>query len=527
MRLKDKCNDYSDIDEPCDKPIRSVKEEKIVSYEDYKKELINKKEKGIFNKINKIKYKINETLDNKYFNAINFLIQELGGLSVTNTVISTLLKKINKNKKYSKINKTLNFLSDAIPVGLTTYKIAKTLSTFLSRTKKNDCVDYEMLYKKKIMGIEHSDIYLDDYDFSLGKEIVLWLLKKPKSDLFKVVSFYNYKYEQIDFIDIKEFGTFYIHIVNNEDISLIIKSDILFNSENAFVRNTYAYIENNKYGDLVNLKECIMKEFVYNLSIDKNIVYYNTNGLSSREKNKIDYTINQFNVDIFIVEIKNSFKLNKKRGYIFCGPAGTGKSSILHEIENKINDVPFIYVAPNVLSHVDDISAFFDFIRLIKPCIVVFEDMDANSYLQNKNSETVGYFLDNIDAVNEENSDIIFIATINDSSLVNSTLINRRGRFDKVFYVGEPKHHEDIYSIMNVRYKREMKKDLPIKNINKNIYKTIIKNRFTQSDICEVIDNLIIMDINIDNENLMKSVQELLNSKAALKKTYKITEKID
>lgn len=455
---------------------------------------------------------------------INSIIKDFGGLSVFDKFLSRMLMRIIPVIKYfdkkKKISKYITICAKFIPDVLIAYQFYDSISQYVKNKKTTVC-DVDKKMKEDILKVPYDDIH--EYEFNVGKEVLLWLGNKPSNiESFKIISFYDVNYDKINNIDFSKEGINFILLEDKESTKFLIKISSTNLTNSVYIRYTSVFIDYKNNNKIELLRENILKQFISKFAIDDNIIYYSSIGLSCKKKEKVYCKINQINIDSIVSEINNSIKLKKKRGLVFCGPAGTGKTSIIHEIGNRIKEIPFIYISPNTLEYIDEIKTFFNFIRSIKPCIVVFEDMDANENMEEKNNRVLGSFLEGIDSVKGENENLIFIATINDTSLVHKTLIGRRGRFDKVFYVDAPKTKKEIYEVMCAKFESENSTPFPIeiKKMNNKFFKLILKNKLTHSDICEIIENLIIMDKSISKDSLMDSLNDLLNSKNAIEKSF-------
>ena len=148
------------------------------------------------------------------------------------------------------------------------------------------------------------------------------------------------------------------------------------------------------------------------------------------------------------------------------------------------------------------------------------EDMDSYDFKDKK--KDLGVFLDEMDDVNGKLK-AFFIATINDTSLVHYSLINRPGRFDQVYLLDVPKHQEEVYTVMKTRYDKNKDKDPAIKTeffefkeMDKQLLQEIIQNKFTQADICEIIEKALLLSSEITIEDIWQGLKDLESSKQAI-----------
>lgn len=127
------------------------------------------------------------------------------------------------------------------------------------------------------------------------------------------------------------------------------------------------------------------------------------------------------------------FKMAHRRGFLICGPAGCGKSSIIKLVcQETINRGGIIipFCNPKLLVH------GITLIRSLQPdtpIVVTMEDLDAiiantdESYLMNILDGGLSYL-----------NKIIWLATTNYPELLKRRVTNRPKRFDNVFVMKQP-----------------------------------------------------------------------------------------
>lgn len=126
------------------------------------------------------------------------------------------------------------------------------------------------------------------------------------------------------------------------------------------------------------------------------------------------------------------YGLAYRRGLLFHGPAGTGKSSciqlLMHDVIAR-NGVVFKYTYPDVV-HLG--IRQFRQIQPDTPLIVLMEDLDA--ILERYDDSAVLNFLDGAEAV--ENT--LVLATTNYPEHLKERITNRPGRFDRCYLIPNP-----------------------------------------------------------------------------------------
>lgn len=125
-----------------------------------------------------------------------------------------------------------------------------------------------------------------------------------------------------------------------------------------------------------------------------------------------------------------------KRGLLFYGPAGNGKTISLKAAMHE-TDKPILYVR-NLISWMGEeyaISMVFGMARAWSPCILVFEDLDSLINMRNRS-----YFLNQVDGV-ESNDGIMMIATTNHLEQIDGS-VYRPSRFDRQYLFDIPDEEE-------------------------------------------------------------------------------------
>lgn len=118
-----------------------------------------------------------------------------------------------------------------------------------------------------------------------------------------------------------------------------------------------------------------------------------------------------------------------KRGILFVGPAGNGKTHAIKALINTL-DRQCLYVktfgpsgGPDPLA----IRAVFDQARASAPCILVLEDLDSLVTAHNRS-----YFLNELDGF-AGNDGILTLATTNHPDVLDPAIVDRPSRFDRKY----------------------------------------------------------------------------------------------
>lgn len=134
-------------------------------------------------------------------------------------------------------------------------------------------------------------------------------------------------------------------------------------------------------------------------------------------------------------EVYLNIGLPYKRGILFYGPAGNGKTFICQILASQY-EVPFLYFLPDKKADNTDVAYLFSLARDLAPCILCIEDMDA---IFNSNI-SLAYFLNKMDGL-EEVEGVLTIATTNHPERLEASITNRPSRFDRLYKIENPGAH--------------------------------------------------------------------------------------
>jgi len=122
-----------------------------------------------------------------------------------------------------------------------------------------------------------------------------------------------------------------------------------------------------------------------------------------------------------------SFGAPWKRGILFTGPPGNGKTHFIRALINHL-EIPCFYVKSFEMGDhfaSSGIQYVYKTVRRTRPCILVLEDLDS---LIDDSNRT--YFLNELDGF-ESNDGIITVATTNHPERLDSAILERPSRFDQ------------------------------------------------------------------------------------------------
>ncbi len=124
-----------------------------------------------------------------------------------------------------------------------------------------------------------------------------------------------------------------------------------------------------------------------------------------------------------------------RRGYLFHGPPGNGKSSVIRAMLSTPGISGFTLNPFRPFSDDDMLTAMFSEAAQMTPAIIVLEDLDR-CYPVDKEREpesriSLQQLLNQLDGVGSQDG-IIVVATANNPSILDAAILRRPGRFDRV-----------------------------------------------------------------------------------------------
>ncbi|MHB1937717.1 MAG: AAA family ATPase [Acidobacteriaceae bacterium] len=128
-------------------------------------------------------------------------------------------------------------------------------------------------------------------------------------------------------------------------------------------------------------------------------------------------------------------RLPFRRGYLFHGPPGNGKSSVIRAMLSTAGISGFTLNPFRVFTDDDMMATMFAEAAQTTPSIIVLEDLDR-WFPGNKEEESgcrisLQQLLNHLDGVGNQDG-IIVVATANNPHILDSAILRRPGRFDRV-----------------------------------------------------------------------------------------------
>jgi ATPase family associated with various cellular activities (AAA) len=133
-------------------------------------------------------------------------------------------------------------------------------------------------------------------------------------------------------------------------------------------------------------------------------------------------------------EVYKRYRIPWKRGVLFIGPPGNGKTHTLKALINQLGK-PCLYVKGFKSEYETDqenIRQVFQRARMTTPCLLVLEDLD--SMIDDKSR---AFFLNELDGF-ETNTGVVVLATTNHPDRLDPAILDRPSRFDRKYYFDLP-----------------------------------------------------------------------------------------
>jgi AAA+ superfamily predicted ATPase len=133
-------------------------------------------------------------------------------------------------------------------------------------------------------------------------------------------------------------------------------------------------------------------------------------------------------------DIYERYRIPWKRGVLFIGPPGNGKTHTLKALVNQLAQ-PCLYVKGFKSEYATDqenLALVFARARITTPCVLVMEDLD--SMIDDKSR---AFFLNELDGF-ETNTGVVVLATTNHPDRLDPAILDRPSRFDRKYYFDLP-----------------------------------------------------------------------------------------
>lgn len=435
--------------------------------------------------------------------------------------------------KNPKIKKAMMGIQVGLSGAIFSTELATKIANYVKgRNERND--DTYSIYCKNIgvlLGYddENTDVSdIDDFqDIRFDEALVRWLCSSPKTEHVKILGTYRViggtQLQLVSGVHAdnssagmadKEVCVVLVCQNNKDGNKFAIRLDYsmfgtswIISASNIIGKNMWMMVNNTTYyADM--LHNMLLREYVASLDVSNTIIRFDQNSIKSHPRRSCPVAVNQFPVDYFVKEITEVLSSKRRRAIVLAGRQGVGKSSIIRYVEDTMRDHMIFHLSPKDFDNADMLRMRFDVISSYQPVILVIEDLDSCG-LERKNN-VVGVFLDQIDEVNK-NLNIFIIVTINDTSAVHSTIIDRPGRFDRVIEILPPQTIEEVDHVVRTKMSIVHENYYPqgelvdiIDGLSctnmKDFYQKCIDSDYTQAEITEAIIEQAIIDLKLSGE---------------------------
>ena len=133
-------------------------------------------------------------------------------------------------------------------------------------------------------------------------------------------------------------------------------------------------------------------------------------------------------------EVYEQYGIPWKRGALFIGPPGNGKTHTVKALINQLGR-PCLYVKgfkSEYATEQENMGAVFARARMTAPCVLVLEDIDSMIDDENRS-----FFLNELDGF-ENNTGLVVLATTNHPDRLDPAILHRPSRFDRKYYFDLP-----------------------------------------------------------------------------------------
>lgn len=130
-----------------------------------------------------------------------------------------------------------------------------------------------------------------------------------------------------------------------------------------------------------------------------------------------------------------------KRGYLLTGPPGNGKSSIARVLATSMPFESFMFDFSNPDMGNSELTEAFKWATAKAPSVFFLEDIDRifDPDTGPKTRVTMDHLLNCLDGI-KVNDGLVVVATANNPKVLDSAILSRPGRFDKVVQIDVPDH---------------------------------------------------------------------------------------
>jgi ATP-dependent 26S proteasome regulatory subunit len=182
-----------------------------------------------------------------------------------------------------------------------------------------------------------------------------------------------------------------------------------------------------------------------------------------------------------------------------------------------------IVVNVSELSSAREIAPAYLLAAEIAPAMVVLEDIDQLS-LKNKTSRCLGMLIELLDSTKLLEA-VITVMTLNEPQKVHPSLMDRRGRIDRILRFGPPKTPPEIEEVLTVWTRKLCESELPL--LDEEFYAELLSHGLNHADIKELVSQCKIRNDSVTAEGLKTAFRCLQKSRDDLRDFIEMQRKGD
>lgn len=449
-------------------------------------------------------------------NIFGYMADSFGGFSVAMGAIKTATACATKlfpdNEKYQRV---VRIAEGTIPVAMTVNKIWDAAKRYINNRKPpKKYVDKEKVFFGHMLDVDEEVSYLErrfEYDADRDNvpmsPVEEWMLTMPNGKSIETVVVIDSKYDIVeDLSKLPIMGMYYVVYMIGGKIPIALKIDKDFLGRTREIKMMY----DGKY-KYASIQMLCCYAYIESLDFKENVITFKgPREIEVSPRHKVEHRVYQMK-DYMFKEIRKSMEKRKKRCYALVGSPGTGKTTIVNKIVDEMRDVPAIYIPCSIGNDNKGKMAWALLMsRMISPCIVILEDIDSLP-LQHKHSEYLDLFIEYLDAAKYDNP-VTYLVTLNEPEQVHESLMDRRGRFDRLMLVTPPKERSEVDEVMGNVYMREMGKKMPKGLLSEEFYEIARGAELRQSDFAEIVNRVKINDMPLSPSSFTETIKDICDS---------------
>ena len=374
-------------------------------------------------------------------------VEYLKVLGVTSTVETEIFIRVDSVKEYMIKSSRYVPLSEKLSPMESVKAFARILTTFIGEYSSCRIAEFE-----KFLGVKMENISATEEEYeAYERQQAIFAINKFVKNECEVVKTVNLDDEDGSIAPVYE----QVRIGRNEYEKLLISGEIFLTWKKTRII-VYLYFQGSwtrkltlfyrtKDAKQVNGFGKKFRTFMqkHNLYKGEKLIY-----LPRNEFDFLEYPELGWNDVVLKDEIKEEIDLNItfmldnaaeclcsgipwRRGLIFGGIAGTGKTQVCRILCNKVpKGVTVIWATPKALYEANTINTLFEAARYFQPTLLIIEDIDFIGKDRSIDDDDVlGELLTQLDG-NDPNHGLFIVATTNRPQMLDLALANRPSRFD-------------------------------------------------------------------------------------------------